>query len=34
MGKIGRLRIETQLSWEYSAPNLLAAYGRLVEPER
>ncbi len=31
MGKIGRHRIETQLSWEHSAPHLLRAYGRLVD---
>jgi len=34
MGKIGRHRIETQLSWEHSAPNLLHAYERLVGPAR
>ncbi len=35
MGKIGRHRIETQLSWEHSVPPLLEAYGRLspVGPE-
>lgn len=32
MGKIGRHRIETQLSWEHSAPPLLEAYNRLVGP--
>ncbi len=32
MGKVGRHRIETQLSWEHSAPHLLRAYERLVEP--
>ena len=30
MGKIGRHRIETQLSWEHSAPHLLRAYERLA----
>ncbi len=30
MGRIGRERIETQLSWEHSEPHLLEAYGRLV----
>lgn len=30
MGKIGRHRIETQLSWEHSAPPLLEAYRRLT----
>jgi glycosyltransferase involved in cell wall biosynthesis len=34
MGKIGRTRIETQLSWEYSVPPLLRAYDRLVGPAR
>ena len=29
MGKIGRERIETQLSWEHSEPHLLRAYSRL-----
>ncbi|MEL6984188.1 MAG: glycosyltransferase family 4 protein, partial [Actinomycetota bacterium] len=32
MGKIGRHRIETQLSWEHSVPPLLEAYDRLVGP--
>lgn len=30
MGKIGRHRIETELSWEHSVPLLLEAYRRLV----
>ena len=34
MGKIGRERIETQLSWEHSEPHLLRAYERLVGPDR
>ena len=34
MGKIGRERIETQLSWEHSEPHLLRAYDRLVGPGR
>jgi glycosyltransferase involved in cell wall biosynthesis len=28
MGEFGRRRVETQLAWEYSVPNLLAAYDR------
>jgi glycosyltransferase involved in cell wall biosynthesis len=32
MGKIGRHRIETQLSWEHSVPPLLEAYERLAGP--
>ena len=32
MGKIGRHRIETQLSWEHSVPPLLEAYRRLTGP--
>lgn len=34
MGKLGRRRIETQLSWEHSEPNLLLAYDRLVGSPR
>ncbi|MEM9655548.1 MAG: glycosyltransferase family 4 protein [Actinomycetota bacterium] len=34
MGKLGRERIETQLSWEHSEPHLLRAYDRLVGPGR
>ncbi len=34
MGKIGRHRIETQLSWEHSVPPLLEAYGRLAPTDR
>lgn len=30
MGKIGRRRIENELSWEHSVPNLLDAYTRLT----
>lgn len=29
MGRLGRARIENELSWEYQAPNLLAAYDAL-----
>ena len=32
MGEFGRRRVETELSWEHSVPNLLAAYDRLFEP--
>jgi len=28
MGEFGRRRIETELAWQYSVPNLLAAYDR------
>ena len=30
MGSVGRKRVEQQLAWEYSVPNLLAAYERAV----
>jgi glycosyltransferase involved in cell wall biosynthesis len=33
MGKIGRRRIETQLSWEHSEPELLRAYQLLLGAE-
>lgn len=32
MGAIGRERVERQFSWNYSAPILLRAYARAVEP--
>jgi glycosyltransferase involved in cell wall biosynthesis len=28
MGEFGRRRVEKELAWEYSVPNLLAAYER------
>ncbi|MGF1445532.1 MAG: glycosyltransferase family 4 protein [Pikeienuella sp.] len=31
MGAIGRARVERELSWEHSAPRLLAAYDRIFE---
>lgn len=31
MGEIGRARIEAELSWDHSAPRLLAAYDRVFE---
>jgi glycosyltransferase involved in cell wall biosynthesis len=31
MGEFGRKRIEEQLAWEYSVPNLLAAYRKAVD---
>ena len=34
MGEIGRARVEKQLAWEYSVPNLLAAYGRAFHKRR
>jgi len=38
MGEFGRRRVEKELAWEYSVPNLLAAYERAVSkggwPER
>jgi hypothetical protein len=30
MGQFGRKRIEEALSWDYSVPNLLAAYERAL----
>jgi len=30
MGAAGRKRVEQQLAWEYSVPNLLAAYARAL----
>jgi glycosyltransferase involved in cell wall biosynthesis len=30
MGEFGRRRVETELSWEHSVPNLLAAYDRAL----
>jgi glycosyltransferase involved in cell wall biosynthesis len=30
MGSLGRRRVETELSWEYSTKNLLAAYSRVL----
>jgi glycosyltransferase involved in cell wall biosynthesis len=38
MGEFGRRRVEKELAWEYSVPNLLAAYERALSkrgwPER
>jgi glycosyltransferase involved in cell wall biosynthesis len=38
MGEFGRRRVEKELAWEYSVPNLLAAYERAFSkrgwPER
>jgi glycosyltransferase involved in cell wall biosynthesis len=31
MGEIGRRRVTEELAWEYSVPNLLAAYDRIFE---
>ena len=31
MGEFGRKRIEKQLAWEYSVPDLLAAYQKVFE---
>jgi glycosyltransferase involved in cell wall biosynthesis len=31
MGQFGRRRVEEQLAWEYSVPNLLAAYQRCLD---
>lgn len=31
MGEIGRRRVETELAWQYSVPNLLAAYSRAFD---
>jgi glycosyltransferase involved in cell wall biosynthesis len=31
LGKLGRARIEAELAWEHSEPNLLAAYERAYE---
>ena len=28
MGEFGRRRVEKELAWEYSVPNLIAAYER------
>jgi glycosyltransferase involved in cell wall biosynthesis len=33
MGRIGRQRVEDELSWEHSRPRLLAAYARITGPE-
>jgi glycosyltransferase involved in cell wall biosynthesis len=30
MGEFGRKRVETELAWEYSVPNLLAAYEKVL----
>jgi glycosyltransferase involved in cell wall biosynthesis len=30
MGELGRKRVETELAWEHSVPNLLAAYDRVL----
>lgn len=32
MGEFGRRRVENELAWEHSVPNLLAAYDRAFEP--
>ena len=34
MGEIGRRRVETELAWEYSVENLLAAYERVFQKKR
>ncbi|MFN0171055.1 MAG: glycosyltransferase family 4 protein [Bryobacteraceae bacterium] len=34
MGEFGRRRVENQLAWEYSVPNLLAAYDRALRRRR
>jgi glycosyltransferase involved in cell wall biosynthesis len=35
MGRIGRARVETELSWEHQKPKLVHAYRRLFgEPRR
>ncbi len=34
MGKIGRRRVEAELAWKYSVPNLLAAYERAFAKRR
>jgi glycosyltransferase involved in cell wall biosynthesis len=34
MGEYGRLRVENELAWRYSIPNLLAAYDRAVFKRR
>jgi glycosyltransferase involved in cell wall biosynthesis len=34
MGKFGRTRVETELAWDYSVGNLLAAYGAVFSKKR
>lgn len=34
MGRFGRRRVEEQLAWEYSVPNLLAAYQRCFDKDK
>lgn len=34
MGESGRRRVETELAWEFSVPNLLAAYDRVLKQRR
>jgi glycosyltransferase involved in cell wall biosynthesis len=34
MGRLGRQRVETDLDWSYSVPNLLLAYERLQGTQR
>lgn len=34
IGKIGRRRIETSLSWQYSIPHLLAVYDSVSKPQK
>lgn len=34
MGQLGRRRIEQELAWDYSVPNLLAAYQRCFEKDK
>jgi glycosyltransferase involved in cell wall biosynthesis len=34
MGEFGRRRVEDQLAWEHSVPNLLAAYERAFSKKR
>jgi hypothetical protein len=33
MGQLGRKRVEEELAWEYSVPNLLAAYAKCFDKE-
>jgi glycosyltransferase involved in cell wall biosynthesis len=34
MGEFGRKRVETELAWEYSVPNLIAAYERVFRKKQ
>jgi glycosyltransferase involved in cell wall biosynthesis len=33
MGRVGRARVESELAWEYSVPNLIAAYERSFDKD-